>query len=70
MPLFKPGYLHDAKINSNNKILNNELSITYQNLLQRSCDIASCIIGGPTYSLNSHCMQEYGSNIQVVWNNT
>lgn len=69
-----PGSVHDAKANStiNRKLRDDELPVTYQQLITGHCKVGCYLIGDPAYSLTPYCMKEYQtwtSDSQVIFNN-
>ena len=70
-----PGSVHDAKIFSNSsigtKLRNQDMPITYQEIVPGKCKIRNYLIGDPVYPLTSYFMKEYdncSSFSKVVFN--
>ena len=71
-----PGSVHDAKVFANsgigNKLRNEELPITYQEILTGKCKVPNYLIGDPAYPLTPYCIKEYdncSTNSKVIFNN-
>ena len=71
-----PGSVHDAKVFANStinqKLRDDELPVTYQQLISGRSKVGCYLIGDPAYPLTPYCMKEYQtctSDSQVVFNN-
>ena len=71
-----PGSVHDAKVFANSainkKLRDDELPVTYQQLIIGRCKVGCYLIGDPAYPLTPYCMKEYQtctSDSQVIFNN-
>ena len=71
-----PGSVHDAKVFANSsinkKLRENNLPVTYQQLLPGRSRVGSYLIGDPAYPLTPYCMKEFAkctTDAQVIFNN-
>ncbi|XP_057299347.1 putative nuclease HARBI1 [Hydractinia symbiolongicarpus] len=71
-----PGSVHDAKVFANSniaaKLKDEEIPITYEDILPGRAKVPNYLIGDPAYPLTPYCMKEYHScstNAQVLFNN-
>ena len=71
-----PGSVHDAKVFANSsinkKLRENNLPVTYQQLLPGRSRVGTYLIGDPAYPLTPYCMKEFAkctTDAQVIFNN-
>ena len=71
-----PGSVHDVKVFANSainkKLRDDELPVTYQQLITGRCKVGCHLIDDPAYSLTPYCMKEYQtctSDSQAIFNN-
>ena len=71
-----PGSVHDAKVFANStinkKLRDEELPMTYQELIKGRSKVGCYVIGDPAYPLTPYCMKEYetcNSDSEVIFNN-
>lgn len=70
-----PGSVHDAKVFSNSsigtKLRNEEMPITYHEIVPGRSKVPNYLIGDPAYPLTAYCMKEYekcSCNSEVLFN--
>ena len=60
-----PGFLHGSIVFAiskfNTKMIDNQLPVTYRNLLPSNCEVPCYVIDDPAYPVTPYCMKEHAN---------